>query len=64
MLKPGTKQYRRDICEFLCSLLLLQPRTTKGGFPMRMQRLCALLLSLALLLPLLAGLPRARPRKR
>ena len=51
MLKPGTKQYRRDICEFLCSLLLLQPRTTKGGFPMRMQRLCALLLSLALLLP-------------
>ena len=56
MLKPGTKQYRRDICEFLCSLLLLQPRTTKGGFPMRMQRLCALLLSLALLLPFAGGL--------
>lgn len=64
MLKSGTKQYRRDICEFLCSLLLLQPRTTKGGFSMRKQRLCALLLSLALLLPFAGGLPRARPRKR
>ena len=61
MLKSGTKQYRRDICEFLCSLLLLQPRTTKGGFPMRMQRLCALLLSLALLLPFAGGLAEGAP---
>ena len=61
MLKPGTKQYRRDICEFLCYLLLLQPRTTKGGFPMRKQRLCALLLSLALLLPFAGGLAEGTP---